>query len=128
MSLSDVTIDSRVYALNTIVGQRALRKMSKASLPIAVDGAFLEIAHTDGSGNKPDRHMVKVSWTSSATETRPALTASVHFVLTMPKGFTADEKTGLLANTTGSNTMVADLIAFIVDEGVVERIENGEYD
>lgn len=89
--LDDITLNSWVYSfLDQTPGRivRAVKDFSSISTPPIEAPVTLEIAHSFGKGNAPNRHLVKLSANvtpDSATLNTPNYPISLHLVATVPK-------------------------------------------
>lgn len=83
MSLDDITLNTRVYTVTSVAGSRVLRAVlatGEANYP-----TVLELSHTPGVGNKPNRHLAKITSEFQDADGVP-FPMTLHVVATQPKG------------------------------------------
>lgn len=122
MSLNDITLSGEVFGFSSINGKSVVRSAEFSTLTPPVIKKTIEIAHTDGSGNKPDRHLIKMTATVR-DDLNVDRTYQLHTVVTVPKG--GSEPAGaVVAGILGNymNTLLA------TDTGdFLENVVNGAY-
>lgn len=125
MSLGDITLNSKVYSVSSVVGPAVTRRCTAATLPSGVDSSELELSHNFGTGTKPDRHLAKVSRVITDANGKKQ-TISLHAVLTIPKGL---ETADLMSMVSGNDAIGDDLAAlFTLDTfAFAGRLMNGEF-
>lgn len=125
MSLSDITLDSKVFSLSSVNGKQVIRRASAASTPANIKNLIMEIAHTPGSGSKPDRHLIKFSLEKYDTTLLQWFPWSIHMVLTVPKGPGLDEVEDVYLET--GDLLGICMYSLFGIAGTVARIGSGEY-
>lgn len=126
MSLSDITLNSKVYSVSSVQGQKVVRNCTAATLPVGLDSASLEMSHTPGIGSKPDRHLVKFTTNVVDATSGKSFPYTVHAVVTIPKGVTKAARNLIIG---GDNSMSDDIASLIALDtwGFVPRLANGEF-
>jgi hypothetical protein len=85
-ALDDITSNSDVYSLSNVSTNRAVRNAVIANLAAGETSKFLEIAHTPGTGNRPNRRMIKAGTLYDFGSSRGGIQlVSLHMVMTIPK-------------------------------------------
>lgn len=126
MSLSDITINGKVYSGTNFQGTRVVRTCTAATLPTGMASSQLEISHTPGNGSKPDRHLLKRTDTIVDSTTGKTLPYSIHIVLTVPKGQSLADRTAVFVGTGKLGDDIGDLLA-TNSADITGRLINGEF-
>lgn len=126
MSLSDITLNSKVYSATSLSGTRVVRTCSAATLPAGMESSTLEISHTPGSGNKPDRHLLKRTDVIIDSVTGKSLSYQMHMVVTVPQGQSLAAKTAMFVGSGKIADDIGDLLATNSAE-IAGRLVNGEF-
>lgn len=128
MSTSDITLNDRVYSMSSMLGSSLVRKCSKATLPEGLLSSTLEISHTTGTGNKPDRHLAKLVDTVVDSTTGSRRDYLLYVVAQVPKGGSPDEQDDILGSEGAiDSSLAANLSSLVGGSGFVSRLINGEF-
>lgn len=128
MSTSDITLNSRVYSLSSVVGTSLVRKCSKASLPDGLLASTLEISHSAGSGSKPDRHLAKLVDTVVDPTTNAKRDYLAYVVVQVPKGGTPAEQDDVVGVEGSIDSSMGEVLTSLLGgSGFVSRLINGEF-
>lgn len=128
MSISDITLNDRVYSLSSTIGTSLIRKCSKASLPEGLHSSTLEISHAAGSGNKPDRHLAKFVDTVIDSVTGAKRDYLTYVVAQVPKGGSSAEQDDIMGVEGATNSSMAEVLTTLLSgSGFVTRLINGEF-
>lgn len=125
MSLSDITINGKVFSVRSIQGSKVLRAATIASRPGMTQDATLELSH-EFSLTKPNRSLVKYNRVVLDDDQVPH-NLSIHAVITVPKG--AFSPGSINPHYWGTNSMSDDLSdIFAMDTFTfAQRMINGEF-
>lgn len=115
MSLSDITLNGRTYAVTSVGENSVLRVNFAAVSPIQ---NTLLISHTYGTGTKPNRHLVQFRGALAHPTTGELAPAQGHVVYTVPKW----------AIGTDMGNLTADMSALLATSGFLGRLFMGGAD
>lgn len=125
MSLSDITLNSRVYSAKSWTGSSGFtRGLPISSVPENAIAATLEISHDFSKGTKPNRSLVKLTRTVEVDGVPYDI--SLHAVITVPKGPSYAQVVGQLSGTAGMADDLADLLSQDT-YAFTTRMYNGEF-
>lgn len=110
MSISDITLNSKVFSLQSVNGTKVVRACSVATLPSGLTSLVMEISHTVGSGKKANRDLVKFTGTIFSTELSKDVPFTLHMVLTLPKELS---RATVMAEVSGTDKIGNDLVDLI---------------
>lgn len=128
MSISDITLNDRVYSLSSTIGTSLIRKCTKATLPAGLFASTLEISHSAGSGNKPDRHLAKFVDTVVDSTTGAKRDYLTYIVAQVPKGGSAAEQDDIMGVEGAVDSSMAEVLTTLLSgAGFVTRLINGEF-
>lgn len=125
MSLSDITINGKVFSVRSIAGSTVLRAATIGSRPGNTQDATLEISH-EFSKVKPNRSLIKYNRVVLDGNQVPN-NLSIHTVITVPKGaFLPGE---INPHYWGTNSMADDLSDILALDTFTfsQRMINGEF-
>lgn len=126
MSISDITLNSKVYSLASVNGAKLVRNCSSATLPEGLTSLQMEISHAKGSGMKADRHLVKFTGAVYSDELAKNVPFTLHMVLTVPKELTVAE---VVAQVSGTGKIGDDLVDLVSLDTLafLTRLANDEF-
>lgn len=128
MSLADIAVNGRTYSVASVNGTDVVRKCTSATLPAGLSQSVLEISHTVGKGNKPDRHLLRFTDSVIDSTTGAQRDYQVYCVIQVPKGGSATERADIIseADPTSGN-LVAQIQTQLAVSGFGTRLINGEF-
>lgn len=126
MSYSDIVLNGKTYAGIGSGPNSFVRGVTASTLPASNRNMQLTISHSSGKGNKPNRHLVKLSteWLNSTTGIW--IPMSVHVVMTLPNDGIAQSTMATYMDFLGT-LLGGDLYDLLTVAGTGAALANGEF-